>query len=133
MLSATCREYDIDMDAPVNTLPQDKVDIILYGTKGKEITVQFKSQNERRSTVKMAFEGVVNNLERRFRETSSDYVRARIQEYMSNKPCPTCHGARLRPESMAVTVDDKNIIEVTDWPVVRTLNGCVNCMARIRH
>ncbi len=121
MLSATCREFDIDMDAPVKTLPQEKLDIVLYGTKGKEITVKFQSQNDRRSTVKMAFEGVVNNLERRFRETSSDYVRSRIQEYMSDKPCPTCKGNRLRPESIAVTVDDKNIIEVTDWPVVRTL------------
>ena len=121
MLSATCQEFDIDMDAPVKSLPQEKLDIVLYGTKGKEITVKFQSQNDRRSTVKMAFEGVVNNLERRFRETSSDYVRSRIQEYMSDKPCPTCKGDRLRPESIAVTVDGKNIIEVTDWPVVRTL------------
>ncbi len=121
MLTAACKEFNIDMDAPVKTLPQEKLDIVLYGTRGKEITVKFKSQNDRRSTVKMAFEGVVNNLERRFRETSSDYVRSRIQEYMSDKPCPTCKGARLRPESIAVTVDDRNIIEVTDWPVARTL------------
>jgi excinuclease ABC subunit A len=122
MLTALCREYDIDMDAPVKSLASEKLDLVLYGTQGKEITVRFQGQNDRRSTVKMAFEGVVNNLERRFRETSSEYVRMKIQEYMSDKPCQTCKGMRLRQESMAVTVDDKNIIEVTDWPVARTLN-----------
>lgn len=122
LLTALSREYGIDMDAPVRSLSPQKLDLILYGTQGKEITVRFHGQNQRRSTVKMAFEGVVRNLERRYRETSSDYIRNKIQEYMSDKPCPTCKGKRLRPESMAVTVDDKNIIEVTDWPVARTLD-----------
>jgi excinuclease ABC subunit A len=121
MLNALCHEFDIDMDAPVKSLEPEKLDLVLYGTQGKEITVRFQGQNDRRSTVKMAFEGVVHNLERRFRETSSEYIRMKIQEYMSDKPCPTCKGMRLRPESMAVTVDDRNIIDVTSWPVARTL------------
>jgi excinuclease ABC subunit A len=121
MLNALCHEFDIDMDAPVKSLEPEKLDLVLYGTQGKEITVRFQGQNDRRSTVKMAFEGVVHNLERRVRETSSEYIRMKIQEYMSDKPCPTCKGMRLRPESMAVTVDDRNIIDVTSWPVARTL------------
>ena len=68
------------------------------------------------------FEGVVGNLERRYRETNSEYIRERISEYMSDKPCPTCKGQRLRPEAIAVTVGGVNIIEVTGWPIVRTLN-----------
>lgn len=127
MLNALCHEFDIDMDAPVKSLEPEKLDLVLYGTQGKEITVRFQGQNDRRSTVKMAFEGVVHNLERRFRETSSEYIRMKIQEYMSDKPCPTCKGMRLRPESMAVTVDDRNIIDVTSWPVARTLEW-VRCL-----
>ena len=57
-----------------------------------------------------------------YRETQSEYIRNKITEYMSHRPCPTCKGLRLRPESMAVTVDDKNIVEVTDWPVLETLD-----------
>ena len=127
MLTALCDEYGIDMDAPVKSLEPEKLDLVLYGTQGKEITVRFQGQNDRRSTVKMAFEGVVHNLERRFRETSSEYIRMKIQEYMSDKPCPTCKGMRLRPESMAVTVEGRNIIDVTSWPIARTLDW-VRCL-----
>jgi excinuclease ABC subunit A len=67
-----------------------------------------------------AFEGVITNLERRYRDTNSEYIRTKVSEFMSNKPCPTCQGKRLRPEAIAVTVDDANIIDVTGWPVIRT-------------
>ena len=77
---------------------------------------------ERASTFKAAFEGVIPNLERRYRESNSEYIRNKITEYMSDLPCPTCHGKRLRPEALAITVDDKNIVEVTDWPVIGTLD-----------
>jgi excinuclease UvrABC ATPase subunit len=65
--------------------------------------------------------GVIRNLERRYRETGSDYIRNKISEYMSDRPCPNCSGTRLRPEVLAVTIDGNNIIEITDWPVLRTL------------
>jgi len=120
MLEAVCKFYHINMDAPVSSLSQDKLDKILYGTKGQEITMHLQGK-DRESTFQTAFEGVVSNLERRYRETNSDYVRNRISEYMSDRPCGTCKGTRLRPEVMAITVDEHNIVEVTDWPVLKTL------------
>ncbi|MEA4906060.1 MAG: excinuclease ABC subunit UvrA [Anaerolineaceae bacterium] len=121
MVESVARRYHIDLDAPVSSLPKEQLDRILYGTGDQNITVQLNGKNSRHSTFQTTFEGVIPNLERRYRETQSDYVRNKITEYMSDRPCPTCKGARLRPESLAVTVDDSNIIVVTDWPVNRTL------------
>lgn len=120
-LEAVAEQFKIDLDAPVRTLPKEKLDLVLYGTGGQEVTVQIKGR-ERASTFKAAFEGVIPNLERRYRESNSEYIRNKITEYMSDLPCPTCHGKRLRPEALAITVDDKNIVEVTDWPVIGTLD-----------
>lgn len=120
-LEAVAEHYQIDLDAPVRTLPKEKLDKVLYGTGGQEVTVQIKGR-ERASTFKAAFEGVIPNLERRYRESNSEYIRNKITEYMSDLPCPTCHGKRLRPEALAITVDDKNIVEVTDWAVIGTLD-----------
>jgi len=120
-LEAVAEHYEIDLDAPVGTLGKEKLDLILYGTKGQEVTVQIKGR-ERASTYKAAFEGVIPNLERRFRESNSEYIRNKITEYMSDRACPTCQGKRLRPEALAITVDDRNIVEVTDWPVNGTLD-----------
>ena len=80
-----------------------------------------RGRDNRRTTLMTSFEGVITNLMRRFRETQSEYIRSRIQEFMSDKPCPVCSGERLRPESLAVTVDEQNIMQVTGWPVERTL------------
>ncbi|NPV86354.1 MAG: excinuclease ABC subunit UvrA [Anaerolineae bacterium] len=122
MLEATAKAYHIDLETPVNQLPKEKLDIILYGTGGKEVKVHFHGRNERQTTVNVAFEGVIPNLERRYRETNSDYIRSKISEYMSDRPCPTCNGTRLRKEVLAVTVDGHNIVEVTEWPVAKTLD-----------
>lgn len=122
MVEAVAKNYDIDLNRPVRELTPEQLNILLYGTNGREIKVNFHGRNDRLSTVQTSFEGVINNLERRFKETQSDYIRNKIQEYMSDRPCPTCKGARLRPEAMAVTVADKNIIEATSWAVVDTLN-----------
>lgn len=121
MVEAVAARYHIDLNAPVYTIPKEKLDKILYGTGGEEIRVHFHGRNDRRSSYQTAFEGVIPNLERRFRETSSEYIRNKITEFMSDRPCPTCHGSRLRPEALAVTVDNYNIVEVTSWPVNRTL------------
>ena len=120
MLEAVARHYRIDLNAPISSIPEDKLNLILFGTKGEEVTIHYEGR-DRQSTVQAAFEGVVVNLERRYRDTQSDYIRSRISEYMSDRPCPTCKGTRLRPEAMAVTVAGVNIIEVTAWPVLRTL------------
>jgi len=120
MIESVCNYYHINMDAPINSLSKEQVDKILYGTGGQEIPIRLYGKNEREATLYRAFEGVITNLERRYHETGSDFIRNKIAEYMSDRPCLTCKGTRLRPEALAVTVDDHNIVEVTDWPVVRT-------------
>ena len=121
MVEAVAHLYHIDLDAAVSTVPQEKLNKILYGTGTQEIVVHIQGKNDRQTTYKTTFEGVIPNLERRYRETNSEYIRNRISEFMSDRPCPTCKGERLRPEALAVTVDDANIVQVTQWPVNITL------------
>jgi len=121
MVEAVAKRYHIDLDAPAGSLPQEKLDKILYGTGSEQLSVVMEGRNERKTTMQLSFEGIIPNLERRFRETHSEYIRNRISEFMSDRPCPTCKGERLRPEALAVTVLDHNIVEVTNWPVNRTL------------
>jgi excinuclease ABC subunit A len=120
-LQAAARFFNVDLDKPVKDLTREQLDIILFGTRGREIPIKYKSAKGHEFTFARDFEGVVGNLERRYRETNSEYIRERITEYMSDKPCPTCKGKRLRPEAIAVTVAGANIIEVTSWPILRTL------------
>lgn len=120
-LEAVAEAYGIDLDAPVRSLPPEQLDIILYGTRGREITVHYRNKNGRQATFNMTFEGVIGNLQRRYSETNSEYIREKIAEFMSQRTCPTCNGARLRPEALAVTVDGFNIVQVTKWHVLRTL------------
>ncbi len=80
------------------------------------------SRDDRQGSYRTTFEGIIGNMMRRYRETQSEYIRNKIAEFMGNKPCPTCHGTRLRPEALAVTIDDTNILTVTSWPVNQALN-----------
>ena len=121
LVEAVAEQYDIDLDVPVSSLSKKKLDLILYGTQGEQVSVRYQSREGRKATFKTAYEGIIGNLERRYQETQSEDMRSRIQEYMSERPCPRCGGKRLRPEALAVTVDDAGIIDVTGWPVVRTL------------
>ncbi len=121
-LEAVAKHYQIDLDAPVRELSPKNLDLVLYGTKGEDVTVHYRNKDGRRATFRTSFEGVISNLERRYTETNSDYMRERISEFMSEQVCKTCGGARLRKEALAVTVDDVNIVEVTQWPVLRTLD-----------
>jgi excinuclease ABC subunit A len=121
MVEAVAKKYHIDLDAPVKSIPQDKLEKILTGTAGETLSVHFQGRNDRSATYETAFEGVINNLTRRYRDTQSEYIRARISEFMSDRPCQTCNGKRLRPEALAVTIINTNIIEVTNWPVNKTL------------
>ena len=120
-LEAASREYHIDLSAPVKTLPPEKLEIVLYGTHGREVTVHFQNRDGRRATFRAPFEGVIGTLERRYNETNSEYMREKISEFMSERTCPSCNGTRLRKEALAITVDDRNIVEVTHWPVLRSL------------
>ncbi|NLN69874.1 MAG: excinuclease ABC subunit UvrA [Chloroflexi bacterium] len=121
MLEAVAERYDIDLEAPIASIPEEKLNRVFFGTDGEELQVFFTGRNGRQSAFTASFEGVLNNIQRRYRETSSEYVRGKIAEFMRNQPCPTCHGDRLRPEVLAVTVDGVNIVAVTAWPVRRSL------------
>lgn len=121
MLEAMAEHYHIDMNKPIKDLPAEHQNLVLYGTKGEKVRIHYHNRDGRQATFDTAFEGVVGNLERRYRETNSEYIREKISEYMSDRPCPTCQGKRLRPEALAVTVDEVNILQITEWPVLRSL------------
>ena len=120
-LEAAAKAYRIDLDTPVRELTQDQLKIVLYGTGDRQVQMTYKNSNGHEFRFSRAFEGVITNLERRYRETNSEFIREKISEFMSDRPCPTCQGKRLNPAALAVTVDDVNIITVTAWPVLNTL------------
>lgn len=117
LLKAVCDHYDIPMDVPVKDLPKEKMDKVLYGS-GKD-KIQFHYENEFGNVrdQMIEFEGVVRNVERRFKETTSDYVREQMEKYMAQQACPSCKGYRLKPETLAVKVADKHIGEVTQYSI----------------
>jgi excinuclease ABC subunit A len=119
-LEAAARAYRIDLNKPVKDLTEEQLNIILYGTGSRQVQMTYHNSSGNEFKFSRAFEGVITNLERRYKDTNSEYIRAKVSEFMSNKPCPTCGGKRLRPEAIAVTVDDANIIDVTGWPVIQT-------------
>ncbi len=121
-LEAVARHYKIDLDAPVCSIPPEKMDLILYGTGGQEVLIHYRNKDGRQTSFRMTFEGVIGNLQRRYGETNSDYIRERLMEFMSEQVCQACNGTRLRKEALAVTVDGVNIVEVNQWPVIRTLD-----------
>ncbi|MBS4195411.1 excinuclease ABC subunit UvrA [Lederbergia citri] len=117
MLKTICNHYGINMDVPVQDLPKKEIDIILYGTGD---LIKFRYQNDfgqvRESNIR--FEGVIRNVERRFQETSSDYIREQMEKYMAQQPCPRCKGHRLKEESLAVKINGHHISEITGLSVV---------------
>lgn len=114
ILEAVCKAYGYSTHTPVKDLPKKFVDIILYGTGERKVKVAGEfATHEGGFEMYTAFEGVIPNLERRYQETDSDYMRSEIEAYMRVRKCPACQGKRLKPEVLAVTVDDKNIVEVS--------------------
>jgi len=122
MLQALAAEYKFSLETPFEQLSKKVQQIILYGSDGKEISVTYQGRNNRTGTFQVAFEGVVCNLQRRYQETQSDWVRMKLNSYITQTPCPECGGKRLRKEALGVTIDDKNIIDVTAFPIDRLLN-----------
>lgn len=117
-VEALAEMYGVDIDLPLEKLPAKFMKALLYGTGNKHLKYTYISRRSgRRSQMDHPFEGVINNLERRYRETASDFMQERIQQYMTNKPCPDCHGARLKPEILAVTVGNKSISQISDMSV----------------
>ncbi|AEH46452.1 excinuclease ABC subunit UvrA [Parageobacillus thermoglucosidasius] len=121
LLEAVCNHYGIDMDVPVKDLPKEQLDKILYGSGGEKIYFRYQSDFGQIREQYIVFEGVIPNVERRYRETSSDYVREQMEKYMAQQPCPTCKGNRLKKESLAVLVGGKHIGEVTALSVTEAL------------
>jgi len=121
MLEAMAHHYHIDMNKPFRELPEEHQHLVLRGTKGEKVRVNYHNREGRSAVFDAAFEGIIGNLERRYRDTNSEWIRSKISEYMTDRPCPTCGGKRLRPEALAVTVGDVNILQVTEWPVVKSL------------
>ncbi len=107
------KEYGFSINAPVKDLPQKFIDIILFGTGERKLKIQDESGYERYTS----FEGVIPSLMRRYRETDSDYMRSEIEQYMRIKRCPTCGGRRLKPEFLAVTIDEKSIVDVANYTI----------------
>jgi excinuclease ABC subunit A len=110
---AICERYEIDLDRPWQDLPEAQRDFFLYGTGGDRFQVAYRNRFGRRRNYSTAFEGIVRGLEKRYRETDSELIKTKIGEYMTLRPCPECHGARLRPESRAVLVAGTPINEFT--------------------
>ncbi|MBA3425939.1 MAG: excinuclease ABC subunit UvrA, partial [Rubrobacter sp.] len=117
VLGALSDKYGIDLNAPWRDLPEEDRNTILFGTGGERIYVSYRNRYNRRRQYMTRFDGVVQNLERRYKETDSEYRREKIEEFMSHVPCPKCKGARLRPEALAVMVGDKNVHEFTEMSV----------------
>jgi excinuclease ABC subunit A len=121
LLRAVAKHYDISMDVPVRELTDTQIMVLLHGTGDDRIKIDYVSRDGRRSQFETTFEGVIPNLKRRYRETTSDYMRSRIENYMAYRDCPACGGKRLRREALAVTVGGKNVVEVTSLPIARAL------------
>ncbi|NOT04790.1 MAG: excinuclease ABC subunit UvrA [Anaerolineales bacterium] len=115
------KAFKIDLDKPVKDLAEEQLKIVLYGTGDKQIQMTYQNSNGNEFKFTRAFEGVITNMERRYRETNSEYIREKISEFMSDRPCPSCGGKRLNPAALAVTVDNVNIVEANSWPVSTTL------------
>jgi len=123
LVRSVAHHYGIPLDVPVKELSAKQRDIILYGSKpGDRITLRYRNAEGMERVYQTTYEGVIPNLQRRYKESTSDYVRSEIERYMSARPCPICRGRRLRPEALAVTVAGKSIDQVTAMSVAEALD-----------
>ncbi len=116
ILKALAKEYDFKLDTPFKDYPDEIKDIIINGTNGHSVKVHYKGQRGE-GVYDIAFEGLVRNVQKRYRETASDTMKQAYEEFMRITPCNACHGQRLKPSSLAVTVADKNIYEITNMSI----------------
>jgi excinuclease ABC subunit A len=121
ILEAVAERYGFSMDVPFSELSPEARQIVLHGNRGERVEVRYRARNGNIHTFRTSFEGAVPNLQRRYRETGSEMIRTEIERYMTTKPCPTCGGMRLKPESVSVTVAERNIIETTRLSVTDAL------------
>ncbi len=112
IIEAVCQEHGWDFNAPIKNLPREALDHILYSGKGERVVIGYRHERGE-NTYGATFEGIIPNLERRFRETDSEFIKSELERYMVARPCPTCGGKRLKPEILAVTIDGRNIWDVS--------------------
>ena len=122
MLTAVAKTFGFSTEDPIEDLSDDQLDILLYGNRDQKVSFSYVGYRGRQRKREVYYRGVINYLERYYRDTSSDSVRANIEEYMSSNPCPACNGARLRPESLAVKIGGRSISEITAMSVVEALD-----------
>jgi excinuclease ABC subunit A len=115
---ALAAKYGFSLDVPICDLPQDAIRVLLYGTNGEKLQVSYQRENDR-GVYTTSFEGVINNLERRYRETQSDAMKAALEAIMVDMPCPVCNGRRLKPETLAVTVGGRSIADISEDSVTQ--------------
>ncbi|MFN0074062.1 MAG: excinuclease ABC subunit UvrA [Chloroflexota bacterium] len=120
VLLALLKSMDLSPDVPIKDYPEEAIQTILNGLGKQRVTMRHTNKHGRTHEYRVSYEGVVNNLQRRFRETESEAVRGEIEQYMAQRPCPTCRGARLKPESLSVTIAGRPVNEVTHMPIGRT-------------
>jgi excinuclease ABC subunit A len=121
LIQAVADHHGFSIELPVRELTAAQIDLLLYGNQGEDITLRYRNHRGKIQRYTTTYEGVIPNLERRYRETNSDYIRGEIERYMSTHPCPSCEGKRLKPESLAVTVAGSPIDQVTAMSVSRAL------------
>jgi len=121
ILKALDREYGLDLNMSIKDLEKKHIDILLYGTKGKKLKVEYTKDGVK-AVYNYAFDGEINSLNRRYRETNSDMIKGEIEQYMSDDFCPKCKGARLKDDALAVTVGGKNVFEFTSMPIREELD-----------
>ncbi|NLP51225.1 excinuclease ABC subunit UvrA [Bacillus sp. RO1] len=122
MLQAVCNHYGIDMEVPVKDIPKNLLDKVLYGSGKEEIYFRYENDFGQVRESYIIFEGVIPNVERRYKETSSDYIREQMEKYMAQQPCPTCKGNRLKLESLSVLINNNHIGNVTNFSIVEALD-----------
>jgi len=131
VLESLAHRYAFSLSTPVKNLTDSQLRLILYGDGGETVLATYEDRYGRMRQYYTTFEGVIPHLERRFRETDSDSVRADIERYMSSHPCPVCQGKRLKPESLAVTIGGKNIMDVTTLSVTEALEWVENLPGQV--
>ena len=117
ILEAVARRFKFDINIPVEKLNKESLKIVLYGSGDEEVVVKYQTPHGKTNEYVVKFEGVIPNLMRRYKETNSDFIRAEVEQYMTSKVCPECHGSRLKPEVLAVTVGNKSIVDVSTLPI----------------
>ena len=117
-MAALSKEYGFDLNTPYRELPEDIRHMLIYGTDGRVVKVYYKGMRGE-GVYDVAFEGLIKNMERRYRETGSDTMKAEYETFMRITPCKACKGQRLKKEALAVTIGDKNIYEATSMSIVK--------------